>query len=195
MLLPLLILQPNIKKYLDRFNSRSSDYSLIVEIRGLIYISISRLYQLQIWNTFPANIYALPQWAENQNHQLENNLNYSVLACSKQKNQQLFQHMNPEQQQELLETLKSDYRHILVNYFVPDKTLKEKIDKFINSLFYANIPVPQIIEIHMELIDEFSKQLRLEGRSDETLQDYRLTLIDVLAHLCENYRCSIAKIN
>nr|WP_313947729.1 KaiA family protein [Richelia sinica] len=188
-------MQPNIKKYLDRFNSRSSDYSLIAEMRDLIYISIYKLYQLQLWNTFPVNIYALPQWAENQNHQLENNLKYSVFACSKQRNQQLFQHMNPEQQQELLETLKSDYRHILVNYFVPDKTLKEKIDKFINSLFYANIPVPQIIEIHMELIDEFSKQLRLEGRSDETLQDYRLTLIDILAHLCESYRCSIAKIN
>jgi len=53
--------------------------------------------------------------------------------------------------------------------------------------------VPQIIEIHMELIDEFSKQLKLEGRNDEVLLDYRLTLIDILAHLCEVYRCSIPK--
>lgn len=50
--------------------------------------------------------------------------------------------------------------------------------------------MPQIIEIHMELIDEFSKQLKLEGRSDEVLLDYRLTLIDILAHLCETYRSS-----
>lgn len=68
-----------------------------------------------------------------------------------------------------------------------------KIDKFINAVFCANIPVPQIIEIHMELIDEFSKQLKLEGRSDETLLDYRLTLIDILAHLCELYRRSLLK--
>ncbi|MFN7658779.1 MAG: KaiA family protein, partial [Dolichospermum sp.] len=97
--------------------------------------------------------------------------------------------------QEILEQLKSDYRQIIVNYFLTDKAIKEKIDKFINALFYANIPVPQIIEIHMEIIDEFAKQLRLEGRSDETLLDYRLTLIDILAHLCEIYRSTVAKIN
>jgi circadian clock protein KaiA len=57
------------------------------------------------------------------------------------------------------------------------------------------IPIPQIIEMHMEIIDEFAKQLRIEGRSDETLLDYRLTLIDILAHLCEVYRCSVAKIS
>lgn len=52
--------------------------------------------------------------------------------------------------------------------------------------------MPQIIEIHMELIDKFSKQLKLEGRNDEVLLDYRLTLIDILAHLCEIYRTSIS---
>ncbi|MBC1216772.1 circadian clock protein KaiA [Trichormus variabilis ARAD] len=96
-------------------------------------------------------------------------------------------------QQVLLQQLKSDYRQILLSYFTTDKALKEKIDKFINAVFCANIPVPEIIEIHMELIDEFSKQLRLEGRGDETLMDYRLTLIDILAHLCEAYRGAIFK--
>ncbi|RCJ27843.1 circadian clock protein KaiA [Nostoc minutum NIES-26] len=95
--------------------------------------------------------------------------------------------------QVLLQQLKSDYRKILIDYFTTDKTLKEKIDKFINAVFCANIPVPQIIEMHMELIEEFSKQLKLEGRSDEALLDYRLTLIDILAHLCEVYRSSISK--
>jgi circadian clock protein KaiA len=89
--------------------------------------------------------------------------------------------------------LKSDYRQILLNYFAEDITLKQKIDSFINTAFSSDIPVPQIIEIHMELIDEFSKQLKLEGRNDEVLLDYRLTLIDILAHLCEVYRCSIPK--
>lgn len=89
--------------------------------------------------------------------------------------------------------LKSDYRQILLSYFTTDTTLKQRIDKFINTAFYTNTPVPQLIEIHMEIIDEFSKQLKLEGRSDEVLLDYRLTLIDILAHLCEAYRCSISK--
>ncbi len=101
--------------------------------------------------------------------------------------------MTRADQQALLQQIKSDYRQILINYFTTDKTLKEKIDKFINAVFCANIPVPQIIEIHMDIIEEFSKQLKLEGRSNESLLDYRLTLIDVLAHLCEVYRSSIPK--
>ena len=101
--------------------------------------------------------------------------------------------MTRAEEQALLQQIKSDYSQILINYFTTDKKLKEKIDKFVNAVFCANIPVPQIIEIHMELIDEFSKQLKLEGRSDEALLDYRLTLIDILAHLCELYRCSLTK--
>lgn len=101
--------------------------------------------------------------------------------------------MTIAKQQAVLQQLKSQYRVILINYFTQEETLQELIDKFIDALFCANIPVPQIIEMHMELIDEFSKQLKLEGRSDEALLDYRLTLIDILAHLCEVYRGSIPK--
>ncbi|BAT51239.1 circadian oscillation regulator KaiA [Nostoc sp. NIES-3756] len=93
----------------------------------------------------------------------------------------------------LLQQIKADYRQILLSYFTTDKALQEKIDKFVNAVFCANIPVPEIIEIHMELIDEFSQQLRLEGRGNETLIDYRLTLIDILAHLCETYRGAVFK--
>ncbi len=101
-----------------------------------------------------------------------------------------FEQMDSNQKKEFLQQIKSDYRQILIKYFTNDINLKEKIDKFINAIFCANIPVPKIIEIHMELIDEFSKQLKLEGRSDcsSLLLDYRLALIDMLAHLCELYR-------
>lgn len=111
----------------------------------------------------------------------------------KQEFQQFFHQMPPERQQLFLQQLKSDYSQIILNYFTADTKLKEKIEEFINKAFCSNIPATQIIEIHMELIDEFSKQLKLEGRSDEILLDYRLTLIDILAHLCEMYRCSIPK--
>jgi len=43
----------------------------------------------------------------------------------------------------------------------------------------------------MNLIDDFWKQLRLEGHKNDFLQDYRLALLDVMAHLCEMYRRSI----
>ena len=106
----------------------------------------------------------------------------------KREHKQLFQQMPPAKQQEYLLQLKLDYRQILLNYFVPDIILKQQIDSFINRIFYASIPVTYIIEIHMDLIEEFSTKLKLEGRSDEILLDYRLTLIDILAHLCEMYR-------
>lgn len=111
----------------------------------------------------------------------------------KQENQHFFQQMPPENQQAFLQELQLDYRQILINYFAADRTLNQKIEQFIDKAFCTNIPVTKIIEIHMELIDEFSKQLKLEGRSDEILLDYRLTLIDILAHLCEVYRSAIPR--
>ena len=116
-----------------------------------------------------------------------------MFPCQTQKPQQFFPQMTQVDRQVLLQQLKSDYHQILINYFTTDKTLKEKIDQFIDAVFRANIPVPQIIEFHMELIEDFSIQLRLEGRSDEALLDYRLALIDILAHLCEHYRCFVSK--
>jgi circadian clock protein KaiA len=43
----------------------------------------------------------------------------------------------------------------------------------------------------MNLIDGFWKQLKLEGHKNDFLQDYRLALLDVMAHLCKMYRRSI----
>ena len=102
-----------------------------------------------------------------------------------------FQQMSDQTQATFIQELKDDYRKIVLNYFA--STSVKPIESFTNKVFYSNIPVPQVIQIHMELIDDFSKQLKLEGRSDEVLLDYRLTLIDILAHLCEMYRRKIPK--
>jgi circadian clock protein KaiA len=82
-----------------------------------------------------------------------------------------------------------------LGYFAKDAkiNLNQLIDDFVDQAFIADISVAQIVEIHMELMDNFSKQLKLEGRSEEILLDYRLTLIDVIAHLCEMYRRSIPR--
>ena len=101
--------------------------------------------------------------------------------------------MNLIEKQKLIRQLKADYRHILIDNFINESDNLSKIDNFINSLFYANIPVPKIIEMHMEVMDDFSNQLKIEGRDDEALLDYRLVLIDILAHLCELYRSSMGR--
>lgn len=110
------------------------------------------------------------------------------------RNQQNFlRHMDAQEREEFLDKLRQDYRRIILNYFADDEAINQKIDDFVNVAFFADMSVPKIVEIHMELIDDFSKQLKLEGRSDEVLSDYRLTLIDVIAHLCEMYRRSIPR--
>ncbi|KAM3094464.1 circadian clock protein KaiA [Phormidesmis sp. 146-35] len=104
-----------------------------------------------------------------------------------------FRNSSKKEQQEFLTQLRLDYRAIILNYFSEGTALNQRIDDFVNTAFFADISVAQIVEVHMELMDEFSKQLKLEGRSEEILLDYRLTLIDTIAHLCEMYRRSIPR--
>ncbi|MFY7803324.1 MAG: circadian clock protein KaiA [Limnoraphis robusta] len=107
--------------------------------------------------------------------------------------QNFLRNLPPAERQELLAQLKLKYRQIVLSYFSADKTLNNKIDEYVNIAFFADVPVTRIVEIHMELMDNFSKQLKLEGRSEDVLLDYRLTLIDMVAHLCEMYRRSIPR--
>ena len=107
--------------------------------------------------------------------------------------QNFLRNMTQAERQELLEKLRTDYRIIVLKYFSKDSNLNQKIDDYVNVAFFADISVSQLVEIHMDLMDEFSKQLQLEGRSEDILLDYRLTLIDVIAHLCEMYRRSIPR--
>ena len=106
--------------------------------------------------------------------------------------QKFYRNLQPYQKQELLSQLKTDYRQIILDYFSQDSQIAQ-IDQFVNQAFFADLAISQILEMHMELMDEFSQQLKLEGRSEEILLDYRLTLIDVVAHLGEMYRRSIPK--
>ncbi|MEG4146182.1 circadian clock protein KaiA [Microcoleus sp. Pol12B5] len=110
------------------------------------------------------------------------------------RNSQIFlRNLSGPEKQKFLEQLKLSYRDIVLNYFSQDAAVNNQIDEFVNLAFFADVPVTQIVEIHMELMDEFAKQLKLEGRSEEILLDYRLTLIDAIAHMCEMYRRSIPK--
>ncbi|MEH2240383.1 KaiA family protein [Nostoc sp.] len=193
MLLPILILQPDVNKCLDNPVDLAKQKGLSTWVWKLIDAIIAQFCYLPIAATTSGKINYLPNWPQQNPSKAYIGKYIYVFASQMQKSQQHFQEMTPTERQGLLRHLKLDYSLILINYFTTDKTLKEKIDKFINTIFYANIPVPQIIEIHMAVIEDFSNQLKLEGRSNETLLDYRLTLIDILAHLCEVYRSSISK--
>ena len=193
MLLPILILQPDVKKYLKNLVDLDNQKGWSRWVWKVLDAIIGHFCYLPVAATTSGKINYLPNWLQQNPNQAYTDKYIYVFASHTQKSQQHFQEMTPAERQGLLRHLKSDYSLILINYFTTDKTLKEKIDKFINTIFYANIPVPQIIEIHMEVIEEFSNQLKLEGRSNEALLDYRLTLIDILAHLCELYRSSISR--
>ena len=102
--------------------------------------------------------------------------------------------LSSEDRKEYIARLKSLYRSVILEYFSEKNSdLNQKIDEFVNLSFFADISVSQVLEIHMELMDDFAKQLRLEGRNDDILLDYRITLIDMIAHLCELYRRSIPR--
>ena len=111
----------------------------------------------------------------------------------KRKSEHFWRNLSDKERQKLLIQLQAEYRDIVLCYFTGDEVLNQDIDSFVNRAFFADISVPQIVEIHMELMDEFANQLKLEGRSEEVLLDYRLTLIDIIAHLCEMYRRSIPR--
>lgn len=107
--------------------------------------------------------------------------------------QDFYRNLSPEQKQEFLQRISEDYRQIILNYFSEEAEINQSIDRFVNLAFFADLSVSQILEIHMDLMDEFAQQLKLEGRSEEILLDYRLALIDIIAHLGEMYRRSIPR--
>jgi circadian clock protein KaiA len=92
---------------------------------------------------------------------------------------------------ELVASLERTYRDLLLSYFRNPAAANQALESFVNTAFFSDLPITKTVEIHVNLIDSFSKQLRLEGLKSEFLQDYRLALLDVMAHLCEMYRRSI----
>jgi circadian clock protein KaiA len=103
----------------------------------------------------------------------------------KRDSQLFFRNFSKEEQESFLLELKSDFRK--------GSDINQQIDAFVHKVFFADMSVSQVLEIHMELMDRLAKKLKLEGRNEDILLDYRLTLIDAIAHLCEMYRRSIPR--
>ncbi len=111
----------------------------------------------------------------------------------KRNSQNFLRNLTTTEGDALINDLTETYRTIILGYFSEDAKTNQNLDAFVDTAFLADVSVAQVVEIHMDLMGEFAKQLRLEGRSEDILLDYRLTLIDTLAHLCEMYRRSIPK--
>jgi circadian clock protein KaiA len=105
--------------------------------------------------------------------------------------ERFFRHLPESEREELLRSLSRTYRDLLVSYFRDPATANQALESFVNTAFFADLPITLAVEIHMNLIEGFWKQLKLEGHKNDFLQDYRLALLDVMAHLCEMYRRSI----
>lgn len=99
--------------------------------------------------------------------------------------------LDPQSADVLLASLQRTYRDLLLSYFRDPAAANQALESFVNTAFFSDLPITKAVEIHMDLIDSFSTQLRLEGHKSDFLQDYRLALLDVMAHLCEMYRRSI----
>ncbi len=111
----------------------------------------------------------------------------------KRNSQRFLRNLSAPEAIDLIEQLQVLYQDIVLQYFDKGGEVNQAIDEFVYLAFFADISVTRVVELHMNLMDQFSKQLQLEGRSEEILLDYRLTLIDVIAHLCEMYRRSIPR--
>jgi circadian clock protein KaiA len=105
--------------------------------------------------------------------------------------ERFFRNLPETEREKLLRSLTRTYRDLLVSYFRDPAAANQALESFVNTAFFADLPITTTVEIHMNLIEGFWKQLKLEGHKNDFLQDYRLALLDVMAHLCEMYRRSI----
>ncbi len=127
------------------------------------------------------------------NSKLQERLGYTDVY-SQRDERTFFENLSTVEQKKLIKQLKSIYYEILLNYFDSEETINNQIDRFVETAFFVNLPLNKVVEIHIELIDDWERQLRFEGLRTEYLSDYRLVLIDVIAHLGEMYRSVIKKI-
>ncbi|MGB3137043.1 MAG: hypothetical protein WBB18_09595, partial [Nodosilinea sp.] len=102
-----------------------------------------------------------------QQHQLTEKLKTRLVYMGvyyKRNPSQFVRHLSLEDRSALLGQLKADYRKILLAYFAnnPKLNLNQLIDDFVDQAFMSDVSVAQIVEIHMHLIDNFAKQLKLE---------------------------------
>ena len=104
-----------------------------------------------------------------------------------------FDDLSEFEQKKALKSLKVEYSLILFDYFSDRNSIDNKIEDFAKEAFKIDLPISKVVEIHLDLIDSLEKELMIEGLHVEYISDFRLTLINVIAHLGEMYRNAICK--
>lgn len=129
-----------------------------------------------------------PQSNKNRlDSKLKERLGYSGIY-SQRNSQHFFSHLSSIEQQKLFKEFKTIYFQIITDYFTEEEQINSQIDRFVEKAFFVNLPMDKVVEMHMQLIDGLARELKIQGLDTEYLKDYRLTLIDVIAHLGEMYR-------
>jgi len=172
-----------------------TDLPTIIDQAIATFIKISPEVRHQVYVNIPHNTASESLSVQQQRLAEKLNERLGYMGVYYKRDSRLFlRNLSAEDRKEYIGRLKNIYRSIILEYFLEkNDDLNQKIDEFVNLSFFADISVSQVLEIHMQLMDDFAKQLRLEGRNDEILLDYRITLIDMIAHLCELYRRSIPR--
>ena len=113
---------------------------------------------------------------------------FSSTVCKEESLVKHFDDLSEFEQRKILKNLKVEYSLILFDYFSDKNSINNNIEDFAREAFNINLPISKVVEIHLDLIDSLEKELIIEGLQVEYLSDFRLTLIDVIAHLGEMYR-------
>ena len=113
------------------------------------------------------------------------------ISCNQKDCARAFAFLSKFEQKQIIKNLKLEYSLILFDYFADDESINRQIENFSQEAFRVNLPMAKVVEIHMELINSLENQLMLEGLDTEFISIFRLTLINVIAHLGEMYRHAI----
>ena len=113
---------------------------------------------------------------------------FSAVARKQEYFDKHFNDLSEFEQKKILKNLKLEYSLILFDYFSDEDSINSKIEDFVREAFEIDLPISKVVEIHLDLIDSLEKELIIKGLHAEYLSDFRLTLIDVIAHLGEMYR-------
>lgn len=140
-----------------------------------------------------ASIHERVRWQQEQlAEKLRERLGY-LGVYYKRDPSRFYRRLSGDERAQLDKRMRWLYHAIVLDYFQSSERANRRIDEFVALAFFADLSVSQVVELHMQLMDDFAKQLKLEGRSEDILLDYRITLIDIIAHLSEMYRRSIPR--
>jgi circadian clock protein KaiA len=210
-LVPLLILSPDPPTHpaIIQLNPKYlGDLPLKIEEAIANFLQLSPNSLCEIQNFISKNVkFTVPDAIERSlidkqtllSAKLKERLGY-LGVFSKRNPEQFLRNLSEAERREYLDQLKQLYQGIILKYFKQNSnsenlSLNDEIDHLANLAFMADVSASKMLEIHMELMDDYAIQLKLEGRNLDILLDYRITLIDVIAHLCEMYRRSVSRAN